>query len=577
MIIERIAELSARESTRRGGQSLAHARALCACILEAYWKAIQSDYSRKWKISRPLSAPDWRLNLPVVVVEECCELGKSLGQLPVLDAGYELGRTYASLIPAAMRAEYGVYYTPPAIAGRLLTLAEEAGVDWKHATMLDPACGGGAFVAAMAQWLKVNLKSLDEAGLITEVAQRVRGYEIDPFSAWMSQVFAEAVLLHECRAVSRRLPRVVEIRDSLAEDAPLGNFDLVIGNPPYGRTKLGNRDRERFKRGIFGHANLYGVFTDQALRLAEHNGVIAFVTPTSILSGEYFKKLRGLLAAVAPPRHIEFVSDRKGVFDGVLQETMLSTFRKGEGSGQGSVGGVSVSDGDEAPAVCRWGAFELPLDGTAPWALPRNRRDVRLLSKAAKCRMALGNYGFRVKTGPLVWNRHKSSLTDSESSHTLPIVWAESVLPAGSFELRSEKRNHKPCIEIQEAQDWLVTREACVLLQRTTAKEQRRRLICAVLPNSFFNQHAGAAIENHLNMVVPVEGKPSLGFETLCAYLNSEVADRLFRCLSGSVAVSAFELEALPMPGPRTMKSLAELVRKGESREGIDRFLSAHY
>jgi adenine-specific DNA-methyltransferase len=70
---------------------------------------------------------------------------------------------------------------------------------------------------------------------------------------------------------------------------------------------------------------MYGLFTDMALRHTKPGGVIAYVTPTSFLAGEYFKNLRALLGRDAPPATIDFISARKGVFDDVLQETLLAT------------------------------------------------------------------------------------------------------------------------------------------------------------------------------------------------------------------------------------------------------------
>ncbi|MQT61498.1 N-6 DNA methylase, partial [Pseudomonas sp. FSL R10-0399] len=77
--------------------------------------------------------------------------------------------------------------------------------------------------------------------------------------------------------------------DSLRRSPPKDRFDLVIGNPPYGRAKLDAETRERYKRSLYGHANLYGLFTDLALRHTKPGGVIAYVTPTSFLAGVYFK------------------------------------------------------------------------------------------------------------------------------------------------------------------------------------------------------------------------------------------------------------------------------------------------
>ena len=42
------------------------------------------------------------------------------------------------------------------------------------------------------------------------------------------------------------------------------------------------------------------------------------------------------------------------------------------------------------------------------------------------------------------------------------------------------------------------------------------------------------------------------------------MVDQVFRCISGSVAVSAFELEALPLPSSEQMTALEPLIEKGD-------------
>ena len=69
-------------------------------------------------------------------------------------------------------------------------------------------------------------------------------------------------------------------------------------------------------------------------------------------------------------------------------------------------------------------------------------------------------------------------------------------------------------------------------------------------------------IENHLNIIRPKKGAvdpPPL--RAMSALLNSEIVDQLFRCISGSVAVSAYELSALPLPDPEHLKALDKLLR----------------
>ncbi|WP_027371408.1 Eco57I restriction-modification methylase domain-containing protein [Desulfovermiculus halophilus] len=112
---------------------------------------------------------------------------------------------------------------------------------------------------------------------------------------------------------------LVQILDTLQE-SPQSSFDLVIGNPLYGRVRLSKEGREKFKNSLYGHANLYGLFTDQAMSFVKPGGQVASITPTSFLAGQYFKNLRNLLSQKAPPVRFAFISARNNVFENVLQE-----------------------------------------------------------------------------------------------------------------------------------------------------------------------------------------------------------------------------------------------------------------
>ena len=353
-------------------------------------------------------------------------------------------------------------------------------------------------------------------------------------------------------------------------------FDLVVGNPPYGRIKLSPELREKFRRSLFGHANLYGVFTDLALRLTRPGGVIAYVTPTSFLAGEYFKALRGLLGREAPPVSIDFIANRRGVFADVLQETLLATYQRGGDPGAGRVHHISEgSDGSIKTTTA--GTFNLPGNPGQPWLMPRNETQNALLSQAGMLPCRLADYGYKVSTGPLVWNRHKPSLRDRPGQGRYPLVWAESVRSDGVFEFRAEKRNHKPYFEPTAKENWVVTDFPCVLLQRTTAKEQCRRLIAAELPAAFIEEHGAVVIENHLNMIKPLNGGPRVGPAALAVLLNSNVVDQVFRCINGSVAVSAYELGALPLPAPKDMNKIERLMKKRAKPETLERAVERLY
>lgn len=546
------------------------ARSVVFSVVSSYWRTIKSQKNWHWRLrKRPCRT---KFSEKSEVVDWGAKLGVSAATLDPVEAAYRIGVLYTVLMPQDHRKRLGAHYTPPALCDELIGMATENGVDWCHAKVLDPACGGGAFLAPVARRMIAHVESKREIDVLESIERRLEGYELDPFAGWLSKVFLDVVLGDLCVSAGRRHRCKVSICNSLEKDRDREGFDLVIGNPPYGRVQLPQSLRSKFARSLFGHANLYGLFTDHALRLTRKGGLIAYVSPTSFLSGEYFKSLRSLLAKEAPPVSLGFVTERKGVFDDVLQETLLAVYLRQEHVSQGSVRLVTPKK-DGAIETSSGGRFTLPEDPREPWMIPRTKKHGALLRqiRAVPCR--LSDFGYTVSTGPFVWNRHKLNLRTRKSEGSFPVVWAESVRSGGRFEFRASQRNHKPFFLPQQEEQWVVTDFNCVLLHRTTALEQNRRLIAAELPTAFIEEHGAVVIENHLNMVKPVVKAPTISPATLAAILNSTVIDELFRCINGSVAVSAFELKSLPLPSMKYMERIEQLVFDGAPKDQLERAL----
>lgn len=542
------------------------ARAFCFTMVTGWWSALQ--HTNHKLALRSISDQHVKSKLSESAIASALAAGRHAAALEPEAAAYAIGLIYTAMLPTKFRADHGVYYTPPALTKRLLDQCGRAGVDWATCRVLDPACGGGAFLAPVASRMIANMAGAAPHVVLSSIASRLRGSEIDPFAAWLSQVVLDVVLLPLSRSTGVSVPDLVWIGDSLRTSREDSCFDLVIGNPPYGRISLAAVERARFKRSLHGHANLYGLFTDLALRLCSPHGVIAYVTPTSLLAGEYFKQLRALLTLEAPPATIDFVAARQGVFDDVLQETMLATYKK---DAQHTLVEVAEIVIDKAGLLqeSKTGAFSLPPSGYEPWLLARTPKSSGLVERLNAMPHRLADWGYLVSTGPLVWNRHKSQLRENGGKKRLPLIWAESVTSDGRFVFRAEKKNHQPYFELKAKNEWLTCTSPCVLIQRTTAKEQHRRLIAAALPRSFLRKNKGVVVENHLNMAKPI-GKSPVPVAVLAAFLNSNVVDQVFRCVSGSVAVSAFELEAMPIPPSHRLRRLTALVAGKASKKEID-------
>jgi adenine-specific DNA-methyltransferase len=528
--------------------SLDAARSVAHRVAVKWWNTLVEMRNVNERSFPTIPYGESRSDLPRQAIESADALGTELAQKSLTDAAAEIGRLYCMLLAPAHRRAHGIFYTPPALVRRLLDSAEAAGHDWKAGKTIDPSCGGGAFLIEAASRIVNALGPVDPAILIAAVSARLIGWDLDPFAAWLSHVCVEALLLPQIIASGKRLGPITEARDSLADwRGHEGVYALVMGNPAFGKIKDYEALRERFRRSIYGHPNLYGLFTDLAVHLASpSNGLISYLTPTSYLGGQYFKALRRLLTQEARPVTIDIVASRLDIFEDVLQEVALSIFRRGPS--EKAITCSIIYAEKFGLRIETTGLFKLPSHPDAAWLVPKRPGDAPFVERMLSMPSRLVDWGYAVSTGPLVWNRKKEQLHDVSRSGSVPIVWAEAVNCQGKFRLKPQKRNHAEYYEPSGPGDPNLVRKPCLLLQRTTSKEQDRRLISAILPASVIKMHGAVAVENHLNMIVAVKRKPAIPMDVLGAFFASETADRVIRCINASVAVSASEIEAMPLP-----------------------------
>jgi adenine-specific DNA-methyltransferase len=481
-----------------------------------------------------------------------------LAKLRLDDAVARLGQLYTRLLPKQHRSSNGIFYTPVALVQHLADRASAAGMDWLRGKVISPACGGGQFLVEDAKRMIAAMRDADPAIVIASIGARLRGWDTDPFACWLSQLVVEACLLPQVIASGKRLARITECRNSLLDDWSdhEGTFDLINENPAFGKVKDTSEFRRLFGRSLHGHPNLYGMFMDLGAHLAKPNGgIIALVTPTSYLAGQYFKALRRTLAAVAPPVSVDLVESRRDVFPDVLQEVALSVFVRGTSRRATACSVVQVMP--DGVRIADAGMMRLPTSSMDPWLIARSPENVRLVSSMRAMPTRLMDWGYSVSTGPLVWDRAEKAgrLHGIAGAGRVPVVWAEAVGRNGRFCPSYEQRADKAFYEPEPGKTANLVSDPCLLLKRTTAKEQDRRLVGAVLPESFLKAHSAVAVENHLNMVRAKTQPPKVPLQTLAAFFATDIADRVMRCISGSVAISAAEIEAMPLPSANDLNA----------------------
>ncbi|OBK04649.1 hypothetical protein A5639_20425 [Mycolicibacterium conceptionense] len=481
----------------------------------------------------------------------------------------EVGERYVAALPGQERADHGRHYTPKPLATELWNKAKRA-LGWKRAHPLpglvrDPACGAGALLLPVLRDHLGAVARTDPQLVLAALPNLIEGIDNDPDAVWLANVVLAAemlpILALTPRARRRPLPALVRVGDGLAEQQ--SGVLVSLMNPPYGRVRLDPAERERFADYLYGHANLYSLFMAAGLESLEPQGVLSALVPTSFLAGRYFEAQRARFVAKAPLCEVGFLSDRAGVFEGVLQETCLATFVRRP------VRKVSINTvNGEVAALAR---VATPRS-SGPWILPRRADDAPVAAAAIKMPLTLAAAGWKASTGPLVWNRRKEDIAAVPHKGSAPIVWAADI--DGGVIHRDPVRDKQRYLTLgNRDHQVMILDQPAILVQRTTAPEQTRKLVPAELTKQVLGDWGGAVVvENHVNVLRPTSDSPSISHSTLTRVLATETLDRVMRSLSGSVAVSAYELAALPLPAADVLASWEEL-----TGDALDQAVKAAY
>ncbi len=479
-------------------------------------------------------------------------------------SGHELGQAYVQTLSPSSRAQHGQHYTPADLADHLW-LQTRVALGWNSedhrlpGLLRDPAAGSGALLLPPLREHLRAAASDDAALTLAALPQMIEGIDQDGYAAWVGSVILAAEMLPTLARVPaknrRPLPALVRQGDGL--DPKLSPAAIAIMNPPYGRVSLDASSREQYAHVIYGHANIYGLFMAEGARNLTIDGVLSALVPTSFAAGLYQHRLRGYLSEQAPLRSVTFVQDRSGSFTGVLQETCMAVFQRRRHR-KATVARVNIRIESVASIV--------PPHGAGPWLIPRDPADATIAAAAAQLPLSLSAAGYHASTGPLVWNRRRDDIYARPGKARRVILWGADI--DGGEVRRDISRNAQRYLAIRDDRDAAVMTltEPAVLVQRTTAPEQTRRLVPAELTPEKLQELGGSVvIENHVNVLRPTMLVPLLSRATVARVLATRTLDRVMRCLSGTVAVSSYELAALPLPAAEVLASWEGLV--GEELE----------
>ncbi len=435
--------------------------------------------------------------------------------------------------------------------------------------ILDPACGDGAFLRALAQLpagRRLHLGGVDRD--TAALAQAAEGVEA---SALASLTLLSGHALLDLGAV----PGIAGIDWAQAFPAAMarGGFDAVVGNPPFLNLKRGwlspaERDwLEQHYRSAVGQYDAFALFVERALSLLRPGGRLGLVLPKPVLASECYEPVRRYLYE----HRIELVAEAGCAFARTAVEAVVVVAAKAPSAAHAVRFERVGADGVGRPLRA---ASQRRLAALPGGNLSYRADDAALVVVAAMDAVGrpLGEVVGRLTRG-IEAGRRGHGIVPVGTTGSRPLLGGREV---SRYHVAPPSLGYRPTADNQR--QWkdaaLYEQPAKILLRRVANRLE------AALDTS------GCWVLNTLYLVEP---SPAMPAEALLACLNSRLLswylrtvyltdDRVFPYLRLS------QLRRLPVPpvSPADAGRLGELVRRrlaGETgvEEAIETLVAALY
>lgn len=477
------------------------------------------------------------------------------------------------------RSSLGQFFTPSKLAAFMADFFDSLPAD---INLLDPGAGSGSLCAAFA------LRALQQKPSIRSL--NITAWEIDP---------AFIPLLHEtlamigdlCHARGIEFTAQVKEGDFLANLPPaleLGplfsagceRYDCVLMNPPYKKIHSASPHRRILSDLGLETVNLYTAFLWLAAKDLKPGGQLVSINPRSFANGPYYYPFRKAFLDEMTLKRVHLFDSRNTAFkeDAVLQENVILHAVKNRSTEPATISSCDhIDDLIKARLVAQKDFIDredpklfihLVADEKGAWI----RRQMRHFKSS------LQEIGVAVSTGRVVDFRAKGFLKSEDASDTVPLIYPGHLKHGKVLWPRLSYKKSNYFQRCPESESQLIEAGHYILVKRFTAKEEKRRVVSAVISPAGVPAPA-YGIENHLNYFHHnQQGLPECLALGLSAFLNSTLFDEYFRQFNGHTQVNATDLRSMHYPDREALIAFGQKVGdKQHSQDDLDDLFAENF
>lgn len=288
----------------------------------------------------------------------------------ITDTFSKLSYDITRIISKKEKQDNGIYFTPPKTVIRCIELLAATSFN----NILEPSCGSCEFIE--------KLKVCYPDATITGVEYNKIVYEN------IKKAYGEYGAYHDNNANIK----IIEGDFLKIGFAETPKFDLIIGNPPYYVMKKADVISDYYDY-FEGRPNIFLLFIIKSLTLLTDDGILCFVLPKSFLNCLYYNKTRKYIYDNYSILSIEECDDN---YIDTEQPTIIFIIQKRRA-------GAAASDAND-----KYILGHLKNNYT----IFSTSKVIKRLDELYVGATTLNALQFKVSVGNIVWNQHKSALTD---------------------------------------------------------------------------------------------------------------------------------------------------------------------